>query len=171
MGRFTGKCDFMDTVEIFGLDKPENSGMEVYIDGRKLSVDEYPMYYTHLVSSMGSEKIGDGVYKGRVNLSSRDYNLERNEEMIYIRFSEMCKVVRSLKRKKVEFTIEDVKSKCFCLVEDKIDDVLAAKAIECGGNERKVDVRRMIEENDLYILSVRYEMGEYEKYLQSIGLA
>lgn len=159
----------MDTVEIFGLDKQENSGVEVIVDGRTLSVDEYPLYYTHLVASMGYHKNPDGTGSGRVFLSGRDYNEERNLETIKLRFDGMCKVVRSIKRKGGKIDVDTVKSKSHMRVSDDIDNVLAAEAIMCGGNSKKVDIQGMIRDKDLYTLSVRYYKEEYEAYLKSIG--
>lgn len=168
MGRYSGKCDFQDAIEINGLEN--NPGVEVFIDGRKLNVEEYPLYYTHIVSSMGISKEEDGSSRGRVNLCSEDYNTYRNYEVIKTRFEIMCASVRKLRRAKKELSLESVKNKSCVCVSDDIDDVLAAEAILCKGNEKKVDVRALIKEKGLCLLSVKYNMEAYAKYLESIGL-
>lgn len=170
MSRFTGKCDFYDAVEMYHLDEDKNSGMKVFHEGRLLGVDEYPLYYTHIVGSMGIEKIGEDTYRGVINLSSRDYNEELNEEFVGGVFSWMCHTVKSMKRKRKEASVEYLKEKCYSYSCGDFLDKIADAAVKCGGDEEKVDVTSLIVEEKLYSPIIVHCVAEYKKHLEDIGL-
>lgn len=77
MSEFSGKCDFCDTIGIFGLDYIKNS--KIYLNGKLLelkTIEDCIPYYTHTISCSIGDKTGAVIY-----LSS--YSWLREERNIY----------------------------------------------------------------------------------------
>lgn len=74
MSKFSGKCDFADTVSINGLDNVLNA--KIYVGDIKLSPtceqDLIP-FYPHIVSSMGTSKKEDGTLDMTIRLCKDSY--------------------------------------------------------------------------------------------------
>lgn len=79
MSNFSGKCDFADTVSIYGIDFILNN-CQVFQNGKKLKLNKHSIikYYPYLVSSMGMSKDSGGT----INLTSESFVDSQNKERI-----------------------------------------------------------------------------------------
>lgn len=79
MSRFSGKCDFADTVSIYGIDFIIKN-CKIFQNKKELKLNKHSIikYFPYLVSSMGMSK-GSG---GTINLTSESYVDSQNKERI-----------------------------------------------------------------------------------------
>lgn len=79
MSRFSGKCDFADTISIYGIDFIIKN-CKVFQNQKELKLNKHSIikYFPYLVSSMGMSK-GSG---GTINLTSESYVDSQNKEII-----------------------------------------------------------------------------------------
>ena len=79
MSRFSGKCDFADTISIYGIDFILKN-CKVYQDKKALKLNKHSIikYFPYLVSSMGMSKDFGGV----IDLTSESYVDSQNKEKI-----------------------------------------------------------------------------------------
>lgn len=95
----SGKCDFQDTVEIYGADKLIREYKIYAADNDVIPLKfEKPAdliaYYPYLVAEM---------YGKNIHLSCRSYIDSEEEEMLGWRMEEVKRIYRRCKRKKVPF--------------------------------------------------------------------
>ena len=79
MSRFSGKCDFADTISIYGIDFIIKN-CKIFQNKKELKLNKHSIikYFPYLVSSMGMSK-GSG---GTINLTSESYVDSQNKEII-----------------------------------------------------------------------------------------
>ena len=79
MSRFSGKCDFADTISIYGIDFIIKN-CKVFQNQKELKLNKHSIikYFPYLVSSMGMSK----NYGGTINLTSESYVDSQNKEII-----------------------------------------------------------------------------------------
>ncbi len=79
MSRFSGKCDFADTISIYGIDFIIKN-CKIFQNQKELKLNKHSIikYFPYLVSSMGMSK-GSG---GTINLTSESYVDSQNKEII-----------------------------------------------------------------------------------------
>lgn len=79
MSRFSGKCDFADTISIYGIDFIIKN-CKIFQNNKALKLNKHSIikYFPYLVSSMGMSK-GSG---GTINLTSESYIDSQNKEII-----------------------------------------------------------------------------------------
>ena len=79
MSRFSGKCDFADTISIYGIDFIIKN-CKIFQNQKELKLNKHSIikYFPYLVSSMGMSK-GSG---GAINLTSESYVDSQNKERI-----------------------------------------------------------------------------------------
>ena len=79
MSRFSGKCDFADTISIYGIDFIIKN-CKVFQDKKELKLNKHSIikYFPYLVSSMGMSKNSGGT----ITLTSESYVDSQNKERI-----------------------------------------------------------------------------------------
>lgn len=79
MSRFSGKCDFADTISIYGIDFIIKN-CKIYQNKKTLKLNKHSIikYFPYLVSSMGMSKDFGGV----IDLTSESYVDSQNKERI-----------------------------------------------------------------------------------------
>lgn len=79
MSRFSGKCDFADTISIYGIDFIIKN-CKVFQNQKELKLNKHSIikYFPYLVSSMGMNKNSGGT----INLTSESYVDSQNKERI-----------------------------------------------------------------------------------------
>ena len=79
MSRFSGKCDFADTISIYGIDFIIKN-CKVFQNQKELKLNKHSIikYFPYLVSSMGMSKDSGGT----INLTSESYVDSQNKEII-----------------------------------------------------------------------------------------
>lgn len=79
MSRFSGKCDFADTVSIYGIDFIIKN-CKIFQNKKELKLNKHSIikYFPYLVSSMGMSKDSGGT----INLTSESYVDSQNKEII-----------------------------------------------------------------------------------------
>lgn len=79
MSRFSGKCDFADTISIYGIDFIIKN-CKVFQNQKELKLNKHSIikYFPYLVSSMGMNKNSGGT----INLTSESYIDSQNKERI-----------------------------------------------------------------------------------------
>ncbi len=79
MSRFSGKCDFADTISIYGIDFIIKN-CKVFQNQKELKLNKHSIikYFPYLVSSMGMSKNSGGT----INLTSESYVDSQNKEII-----------------------------------------------------------------------------------------
>ena len=79
MSRFSGKCDFADTISIYGIDFIIKN-CKIYQNKKALKLNKHSIikYFPYLVSSMGMSKDFGGV----IDLTSESYIDSQNKEKI-----------------------------------------------------------------------------------------
>ena len=79
MSRFSGKCDFADTISIYGIDFIIKN-CKVFQNQKELKLNKHSIikYCPYLVSSMGMSKDSGGT----INLTSESYVDSQNKEII-----------------------------------------------------------------------------------------
>lgn len=79
MSRFSGKCDFADTISIYGMDFIIKN-CKIYQNKKTLKLNKHSIikYFPYLVSSMGMSKDFGGV----IDLTSESYVDSQNKERI-----------------------------------------------------------------------------------------
>ena len=79
MSRFSGKCDFADTISIYGIDFIIKN-CKVFQNKKELKLNKHSIikYFPYLVSSMGMSKDSGGT----INLTSESYVDSQNKEII-----------------------------------------------------------------------------------------
>lgn len=79
MSRFSGKCDFADTISIYGIDFIIKN-CKVFQNQKELKLNKHSIikYFPYLVSSMGMSKNSGGT----INLTSESYVDSQNKEKI-----------------------------------------------------------------------------------------
>lgn len=79
MSRFSGKCDFADTISIYGIDFIIKN-CKVFQNQKELKLNKHSIikYFPYLVSSMGMSKNSGGT----INLISESYVDSQNKEKI-----------------------------------------------------------------------------------------
>lgn len=79
MSRFSGKCDFADTISIYGIDFIIKN-CKVFQNQKELKLNKHSIikYFPYLVSSMGMSKDSGGA----INLTSESYVDSQNKEII-----------------------------------------------------------------------------------------
>lgn len=79
MSRFSGKCDFADTVSIYGIDFIIKN-CKIFQNKKELKLNKHSIikYFPYLVSSMGMSKDSGGT----INLTSESYVDSQNKERI-----------------------------------------------------------------------------------------
>lgn len=117
MSKYSGKCDFADSVEIWGTDFVLNSDIfykdlpvPLKIDSEKDLVPFYPFIVS--TASVGKNS-------GMVVLSERSFVDVEEAEILGWYKSEMVKAKRRCARKKLKFVPEDEASK-FLFVSDEV---------------------------------------------------
>lgn len=105
MGSISGKCDFSDTVELYGADKIL-SGYKIYAAHNDVIPLKFEKpadliaYYPYIVGMMyGDNKKGCGI----IHLSERSYIDIEEEENMKWRLDTVKRIWRRCKRKKVPF--------------------------------------------------------------------
>lgn len=78
MSMFCGKCDFADTIEIYGFDFILNK-CKVVCNGQELKLNKHSVikYYPYIVGSMGMSKDG-----GFIHLSDESFVNKENKERL-----------------------------------------------------------------------------------------
>ena len=79
MSRFSGKCDFADTISIYGIDFIIKK-CKIFQNKKELKLNKHSIikYFPYLVSSMGMSKDSGGT----INLTSESYVDSQNKEII-----------------------------------------------------------------------------------------
>ena len=79
MSRFSGKCDFADTISIYGIDFIIKN-CKVFQNNKELKLNKHSIikYFPYLVSSMGMSKDSGGT----IILTSESYVDSQNKEII-----------------------------------------------------------------------------------------
>ena len=79
MSRFSGKCDFADTISIYGIDFIIKN-CKIFQKQKELKLNKHSIikYFPYLVSSMGMSKDSGGT----INLTSESYVDSQNKEII-----------------------------------------------------------------------------------------
>ena len=79
MSRFSGKCDFADTISIYGIDFIIKN-CKIFQNNKELKLNKHSIikYFPYLVSSMGMNKYSGGI----INLTSESYVDSQNKERI-----------------------------------------------------------------------------------------
>lgn len=79
MSRFSGKCDFADTISIYGIDFIIKN-CKVFQNKKELKLNKHSIikYFPYLVSSMGMSKDSGGT----ITLTSESYVDSQNKERI-----------------------------------------------------------------------------------------
>ena len=94
MSRFSGKCDFADTISIYGIDFIIKN-CKIFQNNKELKLNKHSIikYFPYLVSSMGMSKDSGGT----INLTSESYVDSQNKERIkwYLEDYKKLKKVKS----------------------------------------------------------------------------
>ena len=79
MSRFSGKCDFADTISIYGIDFIIKN-CKIFQNNKELKLNKHSIikYFPYLVSGMGMSKDSGGT----INLTSESYVDSQNKERI-----------------------------------------------------------------------------------------
>lgn len=101
MSKYSGKCDFCDTVKIWGEDKILHC--RIMLKGNRQyepkTIDDLKPYFAHLISSMGiSREMGEDGYYGTINLYQRSYTEELKDRLRDVyedveKWKERCKII------------------------------------------------------------------------------
>ena len=105
MSKFCGKCDFYDTICIYGEDKIKNYTIYIGNSDTPLefdTVEDLIPYYAHIVSMAYFNN-----NKGIIKLSSKSYVDTMEEERLKYEYESLVRYYKKCKRKKIEFNIED----------------------------------------------------------------
>lgn len=94
MSRFSGKCDFADTISIYGIDFIIKN-CKIFQNNKELKLNKHSIikYFPYLVSSMGMSKGSDGT----INLTSESYVDSQNKERIKWYLEDLQKIKESEK--------------------------------------------------------------------------
>ena len=131
MSIYSGKCDFYDHIEIFGVERTMNS--EVYVGDSltplkfKSEKDLIP-YYPYVIYMSAS----DGEHTN-MRLTRKSWVDIEEEEMLNIYLNLFLKYLRKCKRKKMEYVVEEaVENVCWYYDEAFVE--LAKRVKEDGKN-------------------------------------
>ena len=108
MSKYTGKCDFYDTVYmIHGVDVILKTADIYYGDAKVEAKEENDLfpYSTHLIASMGSNPEGKVI-----NLSQNSFIDDEEKDFLSWRIQDCIKLARKAKKEKKAFTYDYVKS-------------------------------------------------------------
>lgn len=104
MSRYSGKCDFCDTVEMYGADKLLDK-YQVYASGNNLvplkieSEKDLVVYYPYIVTMMGSDKKTGGY----IHLSSIPYIDQEEQDRLQWKLDTLIRYYKRCKRKGLVF--------------------------------------------------------------------
>lgn len=105
MSKFSGKCDFADHIEIFGVESILNS--KVYVNGigplKFESEKDMIPYYPYIIWTSYISK-EDGV----IHLSRKSFIDSEDEEHVSWYLNDVLRVYKKCKRKKIDFTIDEI---------------------------------------------------------------
>lgn len=108
ISQFSGKCDFCDTIDIWGVDEIINKYKIIYQNQVLPFCVREPKdlipYYPYLVSCMGGSKEAGGT----IYLSSRSYVDEEEEEQLGWILNDALRYWNKFKRQKKPFDKEEV---------------------------------------------------------------
>lgn len=161
MSIYSGKCDFADTVEMFGVDHILNN-YKVYAADHIVPLamtcekDLVP-YYPYIVTVMVSTKEEGGV----IHLSPRSFVDEEEEEILNINLNRLLKKYNSCKRKHVPFNPDDYLTYWFSDANSK----LLARVMEFGNKATIEGIHLSYAQHmrkDLYEEMLRVGYSEWE---------
>lgn len=109
MGKFTGKCDFMDTCEMFNTPE-EILKANIYIDNSKIDFQNNPKnlipYYIFIAASEASSKNDDGTRNLSIWLSNEDYFISYEKDIKVNRLNDIVLVLKKMKKSKLDLNDE-----------------------------------------------------------------
>ena len=142
MSKYSGKCDFADTVEIMA----ERCGKEIFLSKYKVYFGDnfLPLamneprdvipYYPYLVGAMGSSK-EDG---GNIYLSTRSFVDTEEEKTINWYLQDILKYWRRCKRKKIPFEKEEAHNHIILGFDQELENELIDR-VALYGDKTSID--------------------------------
>lgn len=133
MSCYSGKCDFCDVIEIHGIESIMNS--KIYVKDKELKVSdpkEFIPYYPYLVSMMSWEND-----HGTIWLSNESYVETQERESLELYLKIILRVYNRCKRKKIEFTYDEVNKELSFFNQDAIKELY--ERVKRDGKKANVD--------------------------------
>lgn len=136
----SGKCDFSDHIDIFGLYSTLNSDIYIGRNTKKIQANEYKdliPYLPYIITEFSCSKDG----RNRIVLSSESWVDKEEREIIEFYLEQIFRAYNRCKRKKVKFIAEDaVKEVCYGGYNEDIIRELAYRVKENG---RKANIKNI----------------------------
>lgn len=114
ISRYSGKCDFKDTLEIHGYTLEElQNNVKIYVGNSEEQLHIEKMedvipYYPYII---GSAWFNNVERKAVIHLSSKSHVDSDEREFLEIELKNILKIYNRCKRKKIEFDVEDAVKK------------------------------------------------------------
>lgn len=167
MSKFSGKCDFCDTVMIHGPDVIIND-YRVYVGGQIVplafaEVKDLIPYYPYIVSMMSCNHNGGVIW-----LSEESWVDKEERDLLKFELSNAIKLWRKCKRKKVSFAEES--EKCWTLFSRKKE--IVQRVAEKGDKATIEDIHLEVSEHYrklLYDEMVENGWDEYTSFKWCYG--